>query len=134
MVDANSYRRIRRYRFGLRSLFASLRERAGLSGRAHHQGQKCPEGARPFVSSARHVPLASPVWTLASTANLNSAFECRQSLQHFGVSWAVPDQIVFPDLSVAKQQHAFRELRDGLTVVLVTHGHDLSRSALEEFP
>jgi hypothetical protein len=78
--------------------------------------------------------LASPVWTLASTANLNSAFECWQSLQHFGVSWAVPDQIVFPDLSVAKQQHAFRELRDGLTVVLVTHGHDLSRSALEEFP
>jgi len=58
---------------------------------------------------------------LASTANLNSVFERRQNLQHFGGSWAVPDQIVFPDLPVAKHQHAFRELRN---VVLVRHQDD----------
>jgi len=58
---------------------------------------------------------------LASTANLNSVFERWQSLQHFGGSWAVPDQIVFPDLPVAKHQQAFRELRN---VVLVRHQDD----------
>jgi len=58
---------------------------------------------------------------LAATANLNSVFERRQSLQHIGGSWAVPDHIVFPDLSVAEDQHALRELRD---VVLVRHQDD----------
>lgn len=62
LVDANGHCRIRRCRFGSRSLFATLRKRAGPSGRAHHQGQKCPK-----ARAHRYGPLLTPAWPLEST-------------------------------------------------------------------